>query len=216
MNFTRALAILHRTFRHHPPSQRAHILGRFLTAPFLRTLDAVTRGSRVLDIGAGHGLLARLLVEERAADVVAVDPDLRKVLTRFRDARVRFVAGFDECIRGTFDAVTIYDVLYRLSPEGRDALLARAYDRLKPGGTLVVKDLDPGAPVKARWNRIQERVADLLHLTRGTFGENDSQSVMRRRLEQAGFIDTNVTRIDRGYVHAHILYVSRRRYDREA
>lgn len=209
LGYTRALVLLHRTFRRHPPSQRAHILGRFLTAPLLRTLDAVPAGARVLDIGAGHGLLARLLAEDH--DVVAVDPDLRKVLTRFEHPRVRFVAGFDECIRGRFDAVTIVDVLYRVSPADRDALLARAHDRLRPGGTLIVKDLDPEARFKARWNRVQERIADALHLTAGAFGENDTRDVMRGRLERAGFIDIEERRIDRSYPHAHLLYVSRKR-----
>ena len=216
IGFTRALVLLHRTFRRHPLAQRVHILGRFLTAPFLRTLDLVPVGARVLDVGAGHGLLARLLVEERASEVVAVDPDLRKILTAWNDPRVRFVAGFDPCIRGTFDAVTVYDVLYRLSPQDRDALIARMRDRLEPGGILVIKDLDPGARIKARWNRMQERVADFFHLTAGNYGENDSPEAMRGRLERAGFDEIEQRRIDNGYAHAHIVYVARKRYHRQA
>ncbi|HSP35607.1 MAG TPA: class I SAM-dependent methyltransferase [Thermoanaerobaculia bacterium] len=211
IGFPRALVLLHRTFRRHPPSHRLHILGRFLSAPFLRTLDLVPRGARVLDIGAGHGLLARLLVEERASSVVAVDPDLRKVLLAYDHPRVRFVAGVDDAIRGTFDVGTIYDVLYRLPAADRDALLRRAHNRVKPGGILIVKDLDPEARFKASWNRMQEWIADALHMTVGDYGENDTRAAMRDRLVRAGFSDIEEKRIDFAYPHAHIVYVSRKR-----
>ncbi|HSP16877.1 MAG TPA: methyltransferase domain-containing protein [Thermoanaerobaculia bacterium] len=210
IGITRALALLHRTFRHHPPAQRAHILGRFLSAPFLRTLDLVPAGARVLDIGAGHGLLARLVAEERGREVVAVEPDLRKTLLAYHHPRVRFVAGYADCIRGSFDAITIYDVLYRLDAAARDALLQRAGSLLRRGGTLILKELDPGAPLKAKWNRLQERIADLLGMTLGDYGENPTRAQMAEMLDRAGFITIQWKRVDFGYPHAHIVYTARK------
>src|SRR5215212_7319682 len=96
----RALRILHRSFSTYPAGQRLHILIRFLTAPFLRTLDDVPAGARVLEIGSGHGAFARLLVEGRASLVVAVDPDPRKSLLPSPSPKVLKVAGYDDCIRG--------------------------------------------------------------------------------------------------------------------
>lgn len=210
IGISRSLALLHRTFGHYPAAQRAHILGRFLTAPFLRTLDLVPEGARVLDIGAGHGLLARLLVEERAGEVVAVEPDLRKVLGGFRHPRVRFVAGFADCIRGRFDAVTLYDVLYRLDPPGRDALLIHAHGLLTPGGILVLKELDPAARLKARWNRFQERLSDRLQMSLGQSRENATREETAGMLARAGFVDFRWKRVDTGYPHAHIVYTARK------
>ena len=53
---------------------------------------------------------------------------------------VDFVAGYDTCLRGTFDAVVIIDVLYKIPAEEWDALFARVAARLKPGGLLIVKE----------------------------------------------------------------------------
>ena len=143
----RALRLLHDTFRHHSPTQRLHVLGRYFSAPLLRTVAFVPHGSRVLDVGAGHGMWARLIVEEQARLVVAIEPDMRK-LTRLRQHAIRAVAGEIDCIRGTFDVVAILDVMYLVSSAARDELLRSAFDRLRPGGLLLVKDLDPSARLK--------------------------------------------------------------------
>jgi SAM-dependent methyltransferase len=209
--FIRALRVLHNTFKHHPRTQRLHILGRFLTAPFLRTLDVIPRGSRVLDIGAGHGTYPRLIAEERDARVVAVEPDLRKTLIAFKHPNVRFVAGFDACIRGEFDVIVVYDVIYRLSPAARDALFARIFARVKPGGLFVLKDLDPSDRLKWNWNRMQETISDaVFHLTIGEGFYIDTPDQIRARLERAGFTQFEAHRVDRFYPHAHIVYTARR------
>src|SRR5215212_2222753 len=161
--FIRALIVLHRTFGSRPLRDRVHTLIRFLTCPFLRVVSAVPAGARLLDIGAGHGLFARL-AQDRGARAVAVEPDARKVRPI---AGIGFVVGYDPVIRGTFDAISIIDVLYKIPLAEWDALLERCAARLPPGGLLLVKEQDPTARIKNGWNRIQERFASALGLTLG-------------------------------------------------
>src|SRR5947209_8963153 len=133
--FIRGLIVLHRAFRSRDLRTRAHALVRFLTCPFLRVVRYVPAGARVLDIGAGHGVFS-VLAADGGARVVAVEPDVRKVLaqpphppsapspplsrgrraldsTVSRDLSteaspsVRFVAGYDDVVRGAFDVVAI-------------------------------------------------------------------------------------------------------------
>jgi SAM-dependent methyltransferase len=212
LGFIRALRLLHRTFKNHPPGQRVHILGRFLTAPFLRTLDVIPVGARVLDIGSGHGTYPRLIVEERAREVIAVEPDLRKTLIAFRHPKVRFVCGYDDCIRGTFDVTVIYDVIYRLPPEERDKLFRRMYDRLERGGLFILKDLDPSSRLKWQWNRFQETMMDrFFGLTIGEGFYIDTREQIGERMARAGFSDFQWKRVDFGYPHAHIIYTARKK-----
>ena len=207
----RALRLLHRQFSDYPAGARVHILIRFLTCPFLRTLQAFPPAGRVLDIGAGHGTLARLAVEGGSRGVIAVEPDLRKVFLPFRHGAVRFVAGFDESIRGAFDAVALFDVVYRLSPDERDRLYRRAWERLAPGGVLLVKELDPTARLKSGWARLQEILSDrFLGITLGEGFHLDTPAEATARLAAIGFTDVTAQRIDRGYPHAHILYRARK------
>ena len=173
----------------------------------LRVLAAVPPGGSLLDIGAGHGLFAALAAARGARRIVAVEPDARKVRPI---AGIEFVIGFDDVIAGTFDAISIIDVLYKIPIDQWDTLLARARARLAEGGLLIVKEQDPSARLKNSWNAIQERVATALHLTLGQSFSYEPPAAFRARLERLGLRDVQSRRIDFGYPHPHVLYVARR------
>jgi SAM-dependent methyltransferase len=208
--YVQALSLLHHTFKQLPATKRAHILGRFLTCPFLRVLPELPPG-RVLDIGAGDGLFARLATEDPEREVIALEPDLRKTLSAIRRERVRWVAGYLPSVRGSFAAVMMFDVLYRIPLEARDELLGAARDRLAPGGLLLIKELDPSGGWKARWNRMQETISDrFLKLTLGDAFAYESREELEERLRRLGFSDVRSRPIDDWYPHAHILFSARR------
>ena len=75
-------------------------------------------------------------VERGAARVVAVDPDARKAFATYRHPRVRFVVAYADAVAGTFDVVTLFDVLCRVPVAEWDGLLATAFERLRPGGAV--------------------------------------------------------------------------------
>jgi 2-polyprenyl-3-methyl-5-hydroxy-6-metoxy-1,4-benzoquinol methylase len=204
----RAFIVLYRAFRSSPPGARLHTLIRFVTSPMLRVVDQLPRGGSLLDIGAGHGVLA-VLARERVSRVVAVEPDVRKVLgVRRQSAPLHFVIGYDDVVRGSFDVISIIDVLYKIPTSQWDALIARAASRLKPGGTLIIKEMDPTERLKNRWNRIQERFASLLGLTLGESFSYEAPADFIARLARHGF-EARAERIDAWYPHPHLLYVAK-------
>jgi cyclopropane fatty-acyl-phospholipid synthase-like methyltransferase len=209
MGYVRALRVLHRAYSSYPVSHRVHVLIRFLTCPFLRTIDDVPAGARVLEIGSGHALYARLLAEQRAREVVAVDPDLRKSFLPSPSPKVKKVAGYDGCIRGAFDAIVMQDVAYRIAVSKQRALFARVFERLVPGGVLVLKELDPARRWKMRWARAQEWLSDtFLGITEGEGFVYQSREEVEAMLRELGFTSFRARRVDRGYPHAHIVYTA--------
>lgn len=208
--FVRCLVLLHRTYKHLPLGSRLHVLGRFLTCPFLRFLDLVPPGKTLLDIGAGHSLFPRLALEAGASRVFAVEPDLRKSLLPLRDPRIARIAGFDDAVKGAFGAVSMVDVVYRLDLGKRDEMYRRVFDRLIPGGIFILKDMDTGHRLKMRWARFQELVADRLGLSLGEGFVHEEKEELRRRLEQVGFVDFEVRRIGAFYPHPHAVFTARK------
>ncbi len=205
LGFIRALIVLHRTYASRGARVRLHTFVRFLTCPFLRVVRHVPPGATLLEIGAGHGVFATLARAAGGGRVVAVDPDVRKL--RAIDG-VGVVAGYDDCIRGAFDAVAIIDVLYKIPIGEWDALLARVAARLKPGGLLIVKEHDPTARIKNAWNRLQERLATALGLTLGESFSYEAPPDFAARLRRHGFEPQPPRRIDFGYPHPHVLYLA--------
>ena len=211
IGYVQALRLLHRAFGHYPAGHRLHILIRFLTCPFLRTLDDVPAGVRVLEIGSGHGLMAELLTQERVREVIAVEPDLRKSVLPSPSPKIRKVAGYDDCIRGQFDVVLVYDVTYRMTADVRQALFERVFARLRPGGTFVLKEMDPAHRWKMKWARFQEWISDsLLRISLGSGFFYQTKEELQEMLMAIGFTDFRARAIDRGYLHSHMIYTARK------
>ena len=209
IGYFRAMRILHRAFAGYPASHRLHILVRYLTCPFTRTIDVIPVGARVLEIGAGHSLYARLITEERASLVVAVDPDVRKSVLPSPTPKVKKVAGYDDCVRGSFDAAVIYDATYRMTLEVRRAIFENIYARLEPGGVFVFKDMDSGHRWKMKWARTQEWLSDtFLHVSIGEGFIYQSRQEVEAMLRDIGFTSFTARAIDRGYPHPHIIYTA--------
>jgi SAM-dependent methyltransferase len=204
-----ALALVRRAYRAAPVATRAHVLGRYLSCPFLRVLDYLPPGGRLLDLGAGHGIFAHLALAGGAREAVAVEPDTRKVFHAPPTPGLRVVNGYHEALRGRFDAVTVFDVLYRLPGADWDPLLAWVRERLAPGGVFLLKEIDPGHRLKGLWNRAQERGADLLGLTLGEAFTYETRGQIRDRLLRAGFTGFEAVDVGAGYPHAHVLYIGR-------
>ena len=211
MRTVEALRFLHGVYRRHPVPDRVRILVRFFTCPFLRMLGDLPRAGRILEIGAGHGLFGYLAASEPARRVVALEPDLRKSVGPPHAPGVRWVAGFDDSIRGSFDAVAMLDVAYRLTLEERTALYRRVFERLRPGGVFLLKEMDPDRRWKMAWNRAQEWVSDtFLQLTLGSGFVYQRRDEVERTLRALGFEEVDARDLGRGYPHPHLLFTARR------
>ncbi|HVG25423.1 MAG TPA: class I SAM-dependent methyltransferase [Thermoanaerobaculia bacterium] len=209
VGYFRGLRKLHRAFRRYPAGHRLHVFIRYLTCPFTRTIEDVPAGARVLEVGAGHSAFG-VLIDERVKEVVAVEPDLRKSVLPTPSAKIRKVAGFDDCVRATdFDAAVVYDVTYRMPDAIRRALFGRLFTRLRPGGVLVFKDMDNGHRWKMKWARFQEWLSDrFLHISIGEGFVYQSREEVERMLREIGFTKFSARAIDRGYPHPHIIYTA--------
>jgi SAM-dependent methyltransferase len=116
------------------------LLGRWLVRMFPNgALDATLRHAphrnmRILDVGCGGGELLQSLSRLGFKHLYGVDPLLEKSTS---DGSVHLVAGNLESVSGEFDLITFHHSLEHM-PDQVDTL-ARARERLAPGGRVVVR-----------------------------------------------------------------------------
>lgn len=122
-------------------------------------------GLRCLEVGAGAGSIARWLSEQVAPDgrVVATDVETRflePIQSSVLEARRHDIVA-DELEECAFDLVHVRHLLVHVP--GRESVLSRLARAVKPGGWLVVEEIDrvtdgpdPSAPEP--WRLLYERV----------------------------------------------------------
>lgn len=140
---------------------------------FWNLWERLPRAGRLLDVGAGEGLLGVFLREAGSElEVRGVDIDAARIaaarIAAGADPRLLFeVADGEDAPFPEADVVTCIDVLHYLPPDRQDRLLARLCAAVAPGGTLYVRDPEIGQGLASWWTATTERVFVALGRHRG-------------------------------------------------
>lgn len=134
-----------------------------LAASHRAVLDAVPRGSRVLDVGCAGGHLAAALVAERGCTVVGIDRDVEAARARGIEAREADLDR-DELEASGFDVVVFADVLEHL----RDPVAVLRAARAAPLAVVSLPNIAHWtarrALLRGRFPRADHGLFDRTHL----------------------------------------------------
>ncbi len=142
---------------------------RHRICPIGLLMEQVPRGSRVLDVGCGGGLLvAHLASSGRAAEAHGIDasrPAIEMAQAMARrlggvapDASVRFEHRHvqDGLPEGEFDVVCLIDVLHHVPTQAQERAFLDAASRVAPGGVFLYKDMADGPAWCSGMNRLHD------------------------------------------------------------
>jgi hypothetical protein len=105
----------------------------------------------------------------------------------------------------SYDGVLVADVLYLLGTDAAVAMVERAAQAVRPGGRVVIKEMNAQPRWKARLNAAQEHLSvRVLGITEGDVIESPPVPSLVDALEAMGLV-TTVHRIDRWYPHPHVV-----------
>jgi len=200
---------------------RFHQVVRSLLMPFPKLLgylpeqNSTSNPLKLLDLGCGHGLFLALAKRERPdLQLMGIDLSQEKIVAArklFENANglveqlaVMDIADFPE---QSADVITIVDVLYLVPLDRWNCILKRCFSCLKPGGRLLLKEMNRLIRWKFVLLYLEETLAvNVLGLTLGEDFTFPKPQEIRYRLEQAGFGVEEIP-LHRGYFAPHQLWV---------
>lgn len=188
-----------------------------LRRPLLEEIDQwlPTQG-RVLDLGSGFGLFSLYFATTQPArEVVGVELSARRVAQATssaerlgrRNVRYEVANVLEWDAPGRFDAIYMLDVIHHLPQDSVPAFLEKLISLLKPGGTMLLKDVS---------NRPRYKMLFTLALDRLMVGAEPihywSPPVLAEVLAGLG-MDVKRHLMNDVLPYPHVLYICRRRDD---
>lgn len=197
-------------------SAQGYVRGKLRWDPVFAQLAArVPFPCPVVDLGCGQAILLALLARlQPGVEAVGIEWDDRKLAAGSEGtsglAGVTLVRG-DVRDASIPEATTIFiiDVLHYLQPDEQSDLLRRAVRSLRPGGCLIVRDVDASAGVRAWINRWQERVNKLFGVHQGETLRFRTAAELERALQELG-LDTKIEQSSGRLPLSNVLVTARR------
>ncbi len=171
------------------------IAARWFLTPYTRIASYLPKQGTLLDLGCGYGLFAMAAREQfPGLRVIGIDHDPARVRVASRvadsDPRLEFAVGdLLKPPEGIFEAIALLDLMHYFEPAQQERIFVRAYEQLRLGGTLLVREVDPRGDLSALFNRAWEKLMTATGLTR-TARQGlhfRSSAGWREALERIGF-----------------------------
>ncbi len=193
-------------------AERLYARIRYATAPLGRVAALVPPEVKsAVELGCAAGVFANVLRAQRGdVAVTGVDADAAKIATAEKTCRGRAGISFvhDDAFaylesRGPFETIICVDVLYLFPPRRQDELIRLASARLRPGGYLIIKEMNDRPRWKRRWCAFQEWLAvRVVGFTKGGGVYLRTGDEYRRAMVAAG-LTVETFDLGRGYLHPH-------------
>jgi SAM-dependent methyltransferase len=179
-------------YRDTRPRDKHYVYAKLLTDPLTRQLEQLKLNlGHVTDIGCGRGQFALFLVvlgKAQSVDGFDWDPTKIESATRAAGHDGHFVtADLREPPLHATDTVLLFDVLHYLSAEDQRRLLGRCFAALRPGGYLLLRDVDKNHGLFAVLTRLCEHIGTRLRMNRSAQLVFRSSEEIRRELFAIGF-----------------------------
>jgi 2-polyprenyl-6-hydroxyphenyl methylase/3-demethylubiquinone-9 3-methyltransferase len=192
---------------------RAFLAARLLVLPLKPLADELRRlDGRVLGVGSGHGLIARYAAElNPRIEVTGMDVDAARVAiaqaTEANAPRVRIQVADVRRLGADapFDAAAAVDLMHHIAPADRADVARALAAAVRPGGTLLIKEIAR----TPRWKHAINRAHDRLIANESTEGF-DPES-LARLFVAAGFETERLERIAPLSPYPHFILRARRR-----
>ena len=184
---------------------------RWRLCPFEEIEKHVPKEGTIIDIGCGYGLLANFLVlRSSKRDVTGIDLSVGRISVAQKTTDNRKKVQFKlmdalDLQSGEYSTVVMSDFLHHIDYQAQGELLARCYQKLPPGGLLIIEEVD-NRPLWKYWFAIMSD--KILNVGERQFfrGRHEFQELLQR----IGFL-VRTKKVDKGIPLSDILFICRKK-----
>ena len=178
---------------------------KFYFAPLVKIERLVPKKGLIVDLGCGYGLFSNYLaLQAPEREVIGLDLDERKISFANRGlAKVRcFLGDITKTEVPPADGIIFIHVLHHLpSKEAQEKLLRICVQKLKPGGRLVITEVDKQPTLKYLMCLLADKI--LYPKDRLQFRPKEEWENIFKNLP----VSTTTIQTDKGTLFAHITFV---------
>lgn len=169
---------------------------RNLFCPFEEIEDFVPQEGLILDVGCGHGILARLMAKKsKERKILAIDPSSHKITVaknknKYGNIKFKNIYLEDLQPKNKFDCLTIIDVLYLLPDKEKINVLKKAKSLLKKKGTLILKEVNTNPRWMLTLSTLEEKIIiNLLNYTHSDYRQTyiSTPQKLKEFIKKSGF-----------------------------
>ena len=180
---------------------------RWRLCPFEEIERHVPKEGTIIDIGCGYGLLANFLVlRSSKRDVTGIDLSVGRITVAQKTTDNRKKIQFElmdalDLPLGKYGTVIMSDFLHHIDGEAQEELLARCYQKLPPGGLLIIEEVD-NRPLWKYWFAIMSD--KILNVGERQFFRNHRD--FQKLLQRIGF-HVKTKKVDKSLPLSDILFI---------
>ena len=180
---------------------------RWRLCPFEEIERHIPKEGTIIDIGCGYGLLANFLVlRSSKRDVTGIDLSARRIRVAQKTTHNRKKIQFKlmdalDLKLGKYSAMVMSDFLHHIDYEAQEELLACCYEKLLPGGVLIIEEVDDRPLWKYWYNFMIDKI---LNIGEWQFYRNHRE--LRELLQKFGF-HVKIKKADKGVPQSDILFI---------
>jgi glycosyltransferase involved in cell wall biosynthesis/precorrin-6B methylase 2 len=204
-------------YENAPFLKKLYLYLRISSCPFDKIEKYVPREGRIVDVGCGMGSFSLFLSHQSDnRDVTAVDWNSDRIAFNMEIAKANNVSidfiksNIVDFAIPSCQGIVIIDVLYLIDEQRRNDLLSRCYNKLVPGGTIVIKEIKRGLSLKYAWYLFQEVfMTKIARINQSTGLYHMDSGYVMAALQDAGFKTTMID-CSKGYMYPHWLYIGQK------
>lgn len=143
---------------------RFYVFLRSIILPISKIESLLPKKGLILDVGCGYGFTSiYFALKNKNRKIIGSEINKKRVLTAQKIStsipnlsfKTSDLINKDKAL---FDAIIAIDLLHHINLSKKEILLKDTYLKLKPGGFLILKDIDTKPLLKYLWNYLHDLI----------------------------------------------------------